>query len=102
MGGGGQVGLRADVNVIDMATLTLHPPRITNDLPTGASRWIQTASGYRMTMVAGVPTYEHSAPTGLLPGRLVRHPLAAPGVLNLRRLDQIDPAELTGPEPRYS
>lgn len=95
-----EVGLRADVNVIDMATLTLHPPRIVHDLPTGASRWIQTATGYRMTMVAGVPTYEHSAPTGLLPGRLVRHPLAAPGVLNLRRLDQIDPAELTGPEPR--
>ena len=48
-----QVGLRADVNVIDMTTLRLHQPRIVHDLPTGASRWIQTATGYRMTMVYG-------------------------------------------------
>lgn len=42
--------------MIDMAALTLHEPQMVSDLPSQASRWIQTASGYTMTMVAGTPT----------------------------------------------
>jgi N-acyl-D-aspartate/D-glutamate deacylase len=42
------------------------------DLPAGGKRLMQDATGYRHTIVSGVPTYEGGEPTGALPGRLVR------------------------------
>ena len=71
-----RTGLRADLNVIDFDALSMERPFIAKDLPTGASRWMQNVSGFRVTMVAGVITYEHGKPTGSLPGRLVRNPRA--------------------------
>ncbi|HEX5318538.1 MAG TPA: amidohydrolase family protein [Stellaceae bacterium] len=65
-------GLRADVNVIDFAALKLHQPEIVHDLPAGGRRLVQRADGYRATLCAGVPTFEHGEHTGALPGRLVR------------------------------
>ena len=65
-------GLRADINVIDMDALTLHPPQLSFDLPAGGKRLLQRVDGYRHTFVAGVETYTDGAATGALPGRLVR------------------------------
>eukprot|EP01043_Picozoa_sp_COSAG02_P001694 COSAG02_NODE_36_length_48934_cov_144.851029_19_plen_560_part_00 len=67
-------GMKADVNVIDLEKLTIHPPRVVNDLPTDAKRWVQDVSGYDLIVIAGQVTYEHNQPTGALPGRLVRNP----------------------------
>ncbi|HVC51748.1 MAG TPA: amidohydrolase family protein [Stellaceae bacterium] len=65
-------GLRADVNLIDFAALRLHQPEIAHDLPAGGRRLVQRADGYRATLVAGTPIFEHGEHTGALPGRLVR------------------------------
>ena len=48
-----KVGLRADMNIIDLPNLRLHPPFMAHDLPTDAARWMQLADGYRMTLVKG-------------------------------------------------
>ncbi|MGH9306528.1 MAG: N-acyl-D-amino-acid deacylase family protein, partial [Acidimicrobiales bacterium] len=65
-------GYKADLNVIDMEALRLHPPRMCFDLPAGGKRLLQTADGYRATVVAGRVTYRDGEATGALPGRLVR------------------------------
>ena len=65
-------GYKADLNVIDMAALTLHAPAIAYDLPAGGRRLTQRADGYRATVVSGVVTRREGEPTGALPGRLVR------------------------------
>jgi N-acyl-D-aspartate/D-glutamate deacylase len=65
-------GLRADLNLIDLANLTLEAPVMVQDLPAGGQRLMQRARGYRATLVAGQVTMEHDEPTGALPGRLVR------------------------------
>ncbi len=67
-------GLRADVNVIDFEGLTFGKARMAWDLPGGAPRLVQRASGYRHTFVAGVETVVDDEFTGALPGRLVRGP----------------------------
>lgn len=65
-------GLKADLNVIDLAALTVRPPRIVADLPAGGRRVLQDADGYLHTFVNGVETVAHGEATGALPGRLVR------------------------------
>jgi N-acyl-D-aspartate/D-glutamate deacylase len=65
-------GRRADVNVIDLERLTLHPPVFRYDLPAGGKRLLQRAHGYLHTLVAGTETYTNGEHTGALPGRLVR------------------------------
>jgi N-acyl-D-amino-acid deacylase len=67
-----EVGKKADINVIDMDALTLHPARMAYDLPAGGQRLVQGASGYHATIVSGVVTRRNSADTGARPGRLVR------------------------------
>ena len=67
-----RVGMKADVNVFDMAALALEAPRMVNDLPAGGRRLLQRARGYVATVVAGRVTYRDGAATGALPGRLVR------------------------------
>jgi N-acyl-D-amino-acid deacylase len=67
-------GMRADINVIDYETLTFGKPRMAWDLPGGAPRLVQKASGYRHTFVGGVETVIDDEFTGELPGRLVRGP----------------------------
>jgi N-acyl-D-aspartate/D-glutamate deacylase len=67
-----RAGLRADVNVIDMAALGLEAPRMVADLPAGGRRLLQRARGYAATIVAGTVTYRDGTATGALPGRLVR------------------------------
>ncbi|NMJ42281.1 amidohydrolase family protein [Roseomonas sp. JC162] len=65
-------GMKADVNVFDLAALGLEAPRMVSDLPAGGRRLLQRARGFDATIVAGAITYRDGAATGALPGRLVR------------------------------
>ena len=65
-------GKRADLNVIDLARLTLGFPHAVDDLPAGGRRLLQEAAGYTATVVAGQVTRRDGADTGARPGRLVR------------------------------
>jgi N-acyl-D-aspartate/D-glutamate deacylase len=67
-----EVGMRADLNVIDLPRLTLHRPVMQRDLPAGGRRLVQRAEGLISTLVAGTPIAEAGAMTGARPGRLVR------------------------------
>ncbi len=73
-----EVGLRADLNVIDYDRLHLHAPQVAHDLPAGGRRLIQRADGYVATIVAGEITYRDGDATDALPGRLVRGAQSAP------------------------
>ena len=70
-------GKRADLNVIDLDALSLAIPEIRHDLPTGAPRVVQRATGYRATIVAGEVTFRDGEPTEARPGKLVRGPQPA-------------------------
>lgn len=65
-------GLRADLNIIDLAALRLRPPHLIRDLPAGGKRLMQHAEGYRATLVAGQVIVEGGDLTGVRPGQLVR------------------------------
>ena len=67
-----RVGQRADINVIDYDTLALDPPQMVQDLPAGGQRLLQTARGYRATLVAGQTVVENDVVTAARPGKLVR------------------------------
>ncbi len=67
-------GMKADLNVLDMAKLGVGVPVMSPDLPAGGKRLLQRASGYVATVVSGVPVYRDGQATGALPGRLVRGP----------------------------
>ena len=67
-----EVGKRADVNVIDLENLKLHPPKLVQDLPAGGQRLLQRADGYRATLVAGQVICKDGQLTGAMPGRVVR------------------------------
>jgi N-acyl-D-aspartate/D-glutamate deacylase len=67
-----EVGLRADINVIDMDNIGLYAPELRYDLPGGGKRLIQRSRGYEATIVKGVPVTIKGIPTGELPGRLYR------------------------------
>jgi N-acyl-D-aspartate/D-glutamate deacylase len=71
-------GYKGDCNVIDFDRLTLHRPEMVYDLPSGGGRLFQKADGYRATVVGGIVTQVDGAPSGALPGRLVRGQRAAP------------------------
>jgi len=65
-------GMKADVNIIDYAKINSSRPRMVADLPAGGKRLLQTATGYKMTIVNGVVTFENGIATGALPGKLLR------------------------------
>jgi N-acyl-D-aspartate/D-glutamate deacylase len=67
-----EVGMRADLNVIDLPRLALRRPVMRRDLPAGGKRLVQRADGYLATLVAGIPIAEHGELTGARPGGLVR------------------------------
>ncbi|MCH2097611.1 MAG: amidohydrolase family protein, partial [Pseudomonadales bacterium] len=67
-----EVGLRADVNVIDLDGLALGELELRDDLPAGGARLLQPASGYVGTWVRGVRTRDRDQDTGARPGRLLR------------------------------
>jgi N-acyl-D-aspartate/D-glutamate deacylase len=67
-----EVGLKADINIIDFDELKLHTPHIVHDLPAGGKRFLQNADGIIATIKAGEVIYENNQPTGALPGKLLR------------------------------
>lgn len=67
-----QVGMRADINVIDYDTLTLGSPRMVQDLPAGGQRLLQPVDGFRATLVAGEQVIDNDNVTNARPGRLIR------------------------------
>ena len=66
------LGRRADLNVIDLANLSLKKPQIHADLPAGGTRIIQEVDGYIGTWVNGIQTRANGNDLGARPGRLVR------------------------------
>jgi len=71
-------GHRGDVNVIDFDRLALRRPEMVHDLPAGAGRMVQHATGYVATVVAGETVVEAGECTDARPGALVRGPQALP------------------------
>lgn len=69
-------GMNADLLVFDPATIAPLMPEVVHDLPAGAKRLIQKSTGIRYTIVNGEVMLEGTRPTGALPGRLARGPLA--------------------------
>lgn len=69
-------GLNADLVVFDPANIGQNMPELLHDLPAGAARLKQTATGIAATIVNGRILLQRNEPTGNLPGRLVRGPLA--------------------------
>lgn len=67
-----QVGMKADVNVIDYAGLTLLKPELNRDLPAGGKRFMQKAKGYFATIVSGEVVLRDGEITDARPGKLVR------------------------------
>ena len=67
-------GYLADLNVIDLDTIAVNPPRLVADLPAGGTRLVQTATGYDATIKRGVTVAEQGELTGEHPGHLVRGP----------------------------
>ena len=70
-----EVGMKADINVIDLENLKMKKPYVTYDiLPSGAKFWTQDVEGYDYTICNGVITMIKNKATGKFPGRLVRNP----------------------------
>lgn len=65
-------GLAADLVVFDPETVGAQLPEVVHDLPAGAKRLKQTATGMRHTVVNGRVLLNDNVPTGDLPGRLIR------------------------------
>ena len=65
-------GAFADLNVIDLDSVSLPLPEIVHDFPGDVPRFIQKANGIEHTIVNGVPFMEGGEHTGELTGRLLR------------------------------
>jgi N-acyl-D-aspartate/D-glutamate deacylase len=65
-------GLRADINLIDLARLASGRPRMVYDLPAAQARLDQSVEGYVATYVKGSAVQRDGVDTGARPGRLVR------------------------------
>lgn len=67
-------GMKADINVVDYARLSLGAPQVAFDLPAGGRRLTQRVVGIDATILSGEITYRNGVATGALPGRLIRSP----------------------------
>ena len=65
-------GMRADLNLIDPARLSMGTPELVRDLPAGGKRFLQKAQGYIGTWVNGERVQREGEITTARPGRLVR------------------------------
>ena len=65
-------GMYADINVFSLQELKVQLPEFTHDLPAGAGRYIQKASGFDFTLVNGEIFMEGGEPAGSFSGRLLR------------------------------
>jgi N-acyl-D-aspartate/D-glutamate deacylase len=69
-------GWAADVVILDPNKITPMLPELTYDLPAGARRLKQKATGIMATVVNGEVVLRNNEHTGALPGKLLRGPLA--------------------------
>ena len=69
-------GFVADLIVFDPDTISPEMPEVVNDLPAGARRLVQRATGITATIVNGEVLLRDGKHTGALPGQLLRGPLA--------------------------
>ena len=67
-----QVGMRADINVIDYAKVGPLMPEIVRDLPAGGRRFVQRAQGYVATVVKGEVVCAEGKITEARPGRWLK------------------------------
>ena len=65
-------GMKADINIIDYDALAIDAPRMVCDLPGGASRLMQKASGFLATFVSGEQIIKNSLLCPARPGALIR------------------------------
>lgn len=65
-------GMAADVAVFDLDKLECFPKEQVWDLPGGATRWVQRASGVQHVFVNGQQTIRDGKHTGALPGKMIR------------------------------
>ncbi len=70
-------GWNADVVIFDPQTVAPQLPEVVYDLPAGAKRLRQQATGFLATVVNGETVLRHNEHTGALPGRLLRGPRAS-------------------------
>jgi len=71
-------GLAADVVVFDPATVRPEEAELVHDLPGGAARLVQQASGIHLVLVNGEPILEGGKLTGARPGQVLRGGSGAP------------------------
>jgi len=69
-------GLAADIIVFDPDRVAPLMPEVVNDLPAGARRLRQKATGFGASVVNGQVVLRDGEHTGALPGRVLRGPLA--------------------------
>jgi N-acyl-D-aspartate/D-glutamate deacylase len=72
-------GYLADVNVIDLDSLSIPAPEMVYDLPAGGRRLIQKAHGYAATVKRGQVVLADDEATGARPGMLLRGAQPVPG-----------------------
>jgi N-acyl-D-amino-acid deacylase len=65
-------GFAADIAMFDPATVNTLEPEYVQDLPANETRMIQKATGVPHTIVNGEVVIENGAPTGALPGKVLR------------------------------
>ena len=65
-------GMAADIVVFDADTVGARMPEVVTDLPAGAKRLLQKCDGMAATIVNGQVLLRDNAPTGNLPGKLLR------------------------------
>lgn len=73
-----RVGMKADLNLIDLENLKVDLPELAHDLPANGRRLIQKSEGYVATIVNGTIVMENGEDTGNRPGNLVRGQQVAP------------------------
>src|SRR5208282_2232143 len=70
-------GWAADIMIFNPATIVPELPELAHDLPAGARRLKQKASGVMATIVNGEVLLRNNEHSGALPGKLLRGPVAA-------------------------
>lgn len=71
------VGMRADINVINVEKIVEEQPKLVNDFPKGVPRLIQKAKGYRATICNGSVIVSEGELTGERGGKVLRNNAAS-------------------------
>ena len=67
-----ELGMKADLNLIDLGALSIEKPEMIHDLPAEMPRLMQTAHGYVASLVSGEVVQENGEATEARPGKVVR------------------------------